>query len=179
MPGEIDLRGLLGLLRRQLKMIAAVFLAVIGLAALSVFTTTPIYTATTLVMVDPSSKNALQSDDRLEGGAGANSRIDGEVVLAASDNVLLAVIDREGLLDDREFRPELGFTARVLSFLRLREPTLPTADEALRQTLNKLSSMVTVQRRGLTFLIAINARSEDPAKAARLANAIALSLIHI
>lgn len=177
MTGEIDLRQLFGLLRRQMKVILVVFIAILGVSALIVFTTAPIYTATTLVMVDPSSKNVLENETRLDGGSGANARIDGEVLLAASDNVLLAVIDSENLLTDDEYRPELGFTARILSSLRLREPSLPTPEEALRQTLGKLSSMVSVQRRGLTFLISINARSKDPAKAARLANSIARAYI--
>lgn len=173
MHGEIDLRRTLGLLRRQLRVILAVFIAVVGVAALGIFTTTPIYTATAQISVDPSSRNALQSDTPIEGTASTNARIDGEVLLAGSDNVLLTVIDRLKLLEDPEFQPTLGFTARVLSFLRLREPTLPTQEGALRQTLDKLSSMVSVQRRGMTFLIAINARSANPEKAARLANAIA------
>jgi succinoglycan biosynthesis transport protein ExoP len=177
MPGEIDLRQIVGLLRRQLRVILAVFLAVLGLAALFVFTTTPIYTATTLVMVDPSGKNLLDPENSMDGSSSVNARIDGEVLLAASDNVLLSVIDSQGLIEDAEFRPELGFSARILSVLRLREPALPTPEEALRQTLAKLASMVSVQRRGLTFLIAINARSRDPEKAARLANAIAQAYI--
>lgn len=177
MEAEIDIRAILGLLRRQLRLILVVFFAVTGIAAAVVFTLTPLYTATTLVMVDPSNKNLLAAESP-SGAVSANDpRIEGEVMLARSDNVLLSVIDREGLVNAREFQPTLGFTARVLSFLRLREPTLPTPEQALRQTLSKLAAMVRVQRQGLTLLIAISAQSEDPEQAARIANSVARSYI--
>lgn len=177
MEGEIDIRAIFGLLRRQLRLIIVTVVVILGLATLIVFTMTPIYSATTLVMVDTSSKNLLDPTTDYASSSADNARVDGEVELARSDNVLLSVIDKQKLTSDAEFGPKLGFMSRVLSFLRIRQPVLPTGQDALNQTLSQLGSMVTVQRRGLTYLISIGARSEDPAKAAQLANAMASSYI--
>jgi polysaccharide biosynthesis transport protein len=177
MDAELDLRALFSFLRRQLRLILVVLLTVVGITAGIVFTITPNYTAETLVMVDPSNRNLLLPDTQLGPTTAAEARIGGEVLLAQSDNVLLTVVDRENLLESEEFRPELGFTARILSFLRLQEPTLPTPDQALRQTLNRLAAMTSVQRQGSTYLISISVRSENPERAASLANAVARAYI--
>jgi succinoglycan biosynthesis transport protein ExoP len=177
MDAEIDLRAIFSFIKRQIQLVIVVFIAVLGLTAIYVFTLTPIYTATTLVMVDPSNKNLLLDQTQMGTSSTTDARIEGEVLLAESDNVLLTVIDREDLVNNPEFQAELGFTARILSFLRLREPTLPTPDQALRQTLAKLDSMVNVQRHRATFLVSISASSKDPDTAAKLANAVAKAYI--
>ncbi len=177
MEAEIDIRAVFGVLRRQIRLVLGVFIVISGVAAAIVFTLTPLYTATTLVMVDPSDKNLL-AGDRPAGAVSANDpRIEGEVMLARSDSVLLEVIAREDLINDPEFQSAPGVTTQLLSVLRLREPVAPTPEQALRQTLSKLSSMVSVQRQGLTLLIAISARSEDPDRAASIANSIARAYI--
>ena len=163
-------RDLLGLLQRQIRIILFTASAVLAVAALVVFSITPLYTATALVRVDPDDKSLLTPDLRPEGSGADNARIDGEVELARSDNVLLMVIDRENLTADPEFATGKSWLAQLLPQQTVAPPDAETARLA---TLARFSAMVSVQRRGLTFLIAINARSEDPAKAARLANALA------
>ena len=169
----IDLRSILNLLRRQFRLI--VLTLVIGVAATGIlaYALTPIYTASTLIMVDPSNKNLLDPETQLSSASADNARIDSEVEILRSDNILLKVIESQSLLADDEFGVSLGMRERLFAFLRLASPTLPTGEEALNQSLAKLASSVTAQRRGLTYLIAVQARSEDPAKAARLANAMA------
>ncbi|MBJ3783119.1 GumC family protein [Devosia sediminis] len=173
---EIDLRSIFGLLRRQFRLIVITVIAVVAIAATIAYTLTPSYTSTALILVDPSSKNLLDPDAQVIGGAD-NARIDSEVELVRSDNILLKVIQDEGLLADREVGVSLGLVPRILAFLRLAEPQLPTADEALNQALNQLRRAILVQRRGLTYLISVQASSVDPAMAARLANAVAEAYI--
>jgi len=170
---DIDLRGILSLLRRQFRLIAlTVIIGILG-AAIFVFSLTPIYTASTLIMVDPSNKNLLDPSAIGMTSSAENARIDSEVEIMRSDNILLKVISSQNLLVDREFGVSLSLRDRVLGFLRLATPSLPTGQEALNQSLSKLAGAVTVQRRGLTYLISLQVRSEDPAKAATLANATA------
>ena len=170
---EIDLRGILSLLRRQFRLILLTVL--IGTAAASVvaFALTPVFTASALILVDPSSKNLLDPDAQMTSASADNARIDSEVEIIRSENILLKVIEAESLLADDEFGVSLGLRDRLLSFLRIAAPTLPTGDAALNQTLSKLAGSISAQRRGLTYLIALQALSEDPAKAAALANATA------
>lgn len=171
---EIDIRGILGLLRRRLVLILATTVVVVGAAATVAFTLTPLYSASALVLVDPSRKNILDDTAAAAGSSSADSaRIDGEVELARSDNILLKVIQREQLVTDDEFGVSIGLTARLLSFLGVPVPELPTGDAALNQVLAKLRNAVSVQRRGLTYLISLQVRSEDREKAADLANALA------
>ncbi|WEK05678.1 MAG: Wzz/FepE/Etk N-terminal domain-containing protein [Candidatus Devosia phytovorans] len=173
MDNSINLQELLGLLRRQFRMILGITLAIAGVAAAITATITPVYTATALLQVDPGNQSLLTPQSGYGDMNSDNARVDGEVELVRSDTVLLTVIDELDLVSDPEFGAELGLVARILSALNLRQPTLPTADAALLQTLGKLSSATSVQRRGLTFLVSVSARSQDPEKAARLANAIA------
>ena len=56
---EIDLRSLFGLLRRQLRLIFFTTVLVVGLVVAYLFSVTPIYTASALILVDPAQKNLL------------------------------------------------------------------------------------------------------------------------
>ncbi|MBE7732003.1 GumC family protein [Devosia faecipullorum] len=174
MEAEIDLRAILGFLGRQLRLILAVFLAVLVAASALVFAMTPLFTATTLVMVDPYDRNLLLPQNQLGPAPPADVRVEGEVLLARSDNVLLTVIERENLVDSDEFGPDQGL-AGLLSFLR--EPSPPNPEEALRQTLRKLDARVSAKRHRGTFLLSISASSVDPDRAALLANAVAKAYI--
>ena len=170
---ELDLRGILGVLQRQFRLILTTIVIVVGLAGIVAFALTPTYTSSALILVDPSNKNLLDPESQIMSSSADSARIDSEVELARSDSVLLRVIEQENLIADPEIGVSLSLTARILSFLRLREPTLPTGAEALNAVLASLRSTISVQRRGLTYLISVQARSEDPEKAARLANATA------
>jgi len=171
---EIDIRGIASLLRRRIILIVTTTVVVVALATAFAFSLTPLYSASALVMVDPSRKNVLD-DMTMAGNSSAadNARIDSEVELARSDNVLLKVIQQEQLINDDEFGVSIGLTAKLLSFLGVPVPDLPTGDEALNQVLSKLRNAVAVQRRGLTYLISLQVRSENNQKAAELANALA------
>lgn len=179
MDAEIDLRAVFSFIRRKIVLILVISVAVLGIASIYIFTLTPIYTSTALVMVDPSNRNLLLDQSQTGPASAADARIEAEVFLVKSHDVLLMVTDRENLINEEEFKPRLGFTARILSFLRLREPTLPTPQDALNSTLSKLDSMIQVFRYGSTYLISITAYSESPDMAARLANAMAKAYIDV
>ncbi len=168
----IDLRQIFELLRRQLRLIAVTVFAVLVLAAFVVFSLAPVYTASALILVDPSRKNLLAGDAQSTNTAGDSARIDSEVEILRSDNILLKVIEAENLLSQPGV-VSLPLTTRILAFLRLGEPELPNAEQALNQALTGLRSTISVQRRGLTYLISIQARSGNPQQAALLANAVA------
>lgn len=169
---EFDLRSIYGLLRRQFRLIIITMAVVVGIAATIAFTLTPVYTSSALILVDPSSKNLLDPEAQMTSSSADSARIDSEVELVRSDSVLLDVIREKNLLSDEEFGVSIGLWPRVLAFFRLAEPALPSGEEALNQALAQLRSSVTVQRRGLTYLISVSVHSESRAKAAELANAV-------
>lgn len=174
---DIDLRAIFSLLRRQLRLIVMVFVAVVGLAAIVVFTLTPVYTASALVLVDPSRKNLLAPETQLSSSTADSARIDSEVEILRSDNVLLKVVEAEDLTSDANLAASEPLRAKILGFLHLAEPTLPTGQEALNQALSNLRNSVAVQRKGLTYLISVQVKSENPEQAARLANALSKAYI--
>lgn len=178
MDGDIfDLRYVFGLLRRRIWLIVAIMVMVVGGAGIALLALKPVYTATALVLVDPSKKNLLDPDAAM-GGTGSDSlRVDSEVELVKSETTLLAVARDLELASDPEFGVRFGLRDTLITFFRLGEPQLPTGDEAYQYIINGLRDAISVQRRGLTFLIAVDARSARPEFAATLANAIARKYI--
>jgi len=174
---SFDLRDVLGLLRRRIWLIVAITVIAVGAAGIALLALKPVYTATALVLVDPSKKNLLNPEDALGGSGSESLRVDSEVELVKSETTLLAVARELDLASDPEFGLRLGLRDTLLTFLRLGEPKLPTGDEAYNFIINGVRDAVTVQRRGLTFLIAVDARSARPEFAATLANAVARKYI--
>lgn len=174
---EFDIRSIFGLLRRQLRLIVITVIAVVALAGVVTFSLTPIYSSSALIMVDPSNKNLLDPETQGTSAGADSARIDSEVELVRSDNVLLKVIESQNLLADEEFGVSLGAWTQIMGFLRLADPALPSGEDALNQSLNRLRGAVSVQRRGLTYLISVQVHSENRGKAADLANAIAQAYI--
>jgi len=174
---SIDVRRIVGLLRRRLRLILVTMAAVTALTCIVVFSLQPIYSASTLVLVDTSHKNLLDPQDQYQSGSSDSARVDSEVELVGSDSNLLNVIDQLHLLNDPEFGVKLDLQQRILAFLRLQKGDLPTGQEAVASVLGGLRHAVDAQRVGLTFLISIQAYSLSPEKAATLANAVANSYI--
>jgi succinoglycan biosynthesis transport protein ExoP len=171
-----DLRAILGLLRRRLRLILVTVIVVTAVAGFVIFSLAPVYTSSALILVDPSRKNLLAGDAQSGNTAADSARIDSEVEILRSDNVLLKVIEAENLLSGDNI-VQLSLTSRLMAFLRLADPELPSAEQALSQALTSLRNAITVQRRGLTYLISVQARSGDPQRAAVLANATAEAYI--
>ncbi|KQN74985.1 Wzz/FepE/Etk N-terminal domain-containing protein [Devosia sp. Leaf64] len=171
---EIDLRAILGVLRRHVRLIVLVVVTVLVITGGVVYSLKPEYTATTLVYVDTARKDLLDPEALAAGSSAAdNARVDSEVEIVRSIPTLLRVIQDANLLNDPEFMPKLGLRQELMAFLRLAEPTLPTGEEALNNLVERLRGAISVQRRGLTYLISINAEAASPATAARIANATA------
>lgn len=173
---EIDFKAVFGLLRRQFRLIATTMAVVVGVAIITAFALPSIYSASALILVDPRATNLLDPDTSLNGGADS-ARIDSEVELARSDNVLVRTIAEEQLTQDREFGASPGFWARMVDTLRPGDAQSIPQEEALHQTLDRLRPAVSVNRRGLTHLIAIEVRAREPAKAALIANGLAKAYI--
>lgn len=176
---EIDFRHVFGIVRRQIRLILATIAIVLAVAGIALFSITPLYTGTVLVLVDPSRKNLLDPSSALGSTSADSARVESEVEIVDSDAVLLSVIAEKGLVTDPEFGVKIGLRDKVLAFLRVRDLKLPAGEEALGNVLAKFKSHVSVSRRGLTYLIAVSVRSENPARAAELANAITATYIRL
>jgi len=132
---DFDLRRLLGLLQRQLRLILIVLALGVGITALVVFSLTPVYQASALVEVTSRDRNLLDPSGDFDIGASDMARVASELEIMRSDAMMLRVIDKEALTSDAEFGPRLGTIDRLLSFLQIRQPTLPSGEAALRRVL--------------------------------------------
>ncbi|CAN7155692.1 Wzz/FepE/Etk N-terminal domain-containing protein [Pararhizobium sp. LjRoot235] len=177
MDAEIDLKGILGLIRRQLWLILSTIAAILVLAIVFTYSLTPKYTATSLVLVDTSTKNLLNSDNILSNPNADNSRVESEVGILKSDRILLDVVSENNLVSDSEFGIAVSLKDRILRWLRIPLPPAPTGEEALSRVLASFKSAITVGRSGLTYLITVGVISKDPAKAAKLANSMSETYI--
>jgi capsular exopolysaccharide synthesis family protein len=174
----VDLRGILLLLRRQIRLIALTAAVILGLALTYLITATPMYTARTLLMVDPSQRNLLDSDQF--GGANSqvdNAKIDSEVEILRSPSTALAVIEAANLSTDPEFGPSVGFTTRIKIALGLQSDAPPSQDDVLQGMIQRVNNALAVRRMGLTYLISVEITSTNPQSAANIANVVAQSYI--
>ncbi|KQV44414.1 MULTISPECIES: Wzz/FepE/Etk N-terminal domain-containing protein [unclassified Rhizobium] len=173
MDAEIDLKGILGIIRRQMWLILSTIAAILVVTIILTYSLTPKYTATALILVDTSQKNVLDATNVLANPSADNARVESEVGILKSNRILLDVIRDNNLVSDDEFGIKVSLKDRVLSWLHVPLPPAPTPDEAVAMVLDKFQKAVTVNRSGLTYLINVSVVSIDPAKAAKLANSIA------
>ena len=175
---EIELRSILGMLRRQFKVMLYTMVILMTSAGLYLTLTTPKYTANALIIVDPSAQNIMdQSTTRALGGSTESAKVDSEVEILRSDAIALAVIQKMSMQTDAEFRPTAGAYGRLAEFVGAANASPAPIANLTTRTLEKFRGAISVRRRGLTYLISVAVTSEDPEKAAELANAMAETYI--
>jgi succinoglycan biosynthesis transport protein ExoP len=169
-----EIRDIIGLLRRQARLIVVTILVVLAIAAAATQTLTPISQATALILFDPQRKNLLDLSTQAQANiSDISARVDSEVEIIGSDGMLLQVVEAAALVDDPEFAPVSGLWDSLGLFLGLEESSQPSKRDVLGQTLEKLKQRVSVLRRGHTHVITVEIGSENPEKAAKLANLLA------
>lgn len=176
----LDLRAIITLLRRKIRLILLSMFLITGAALVYLFYATPIYTTTTLLLVDPTQKNLLDPDgvSRIS-GVGENARIESEVEILKSSAVKLATIEKLGLLSDPEFGARMSLANKIKMALGFENETLTNGAVLLNQTLGRVSAATSIRRRGLTYIIGVSASSTDPQRAADLANAMSQTYIEL
>ena len=123
----------------------------------------PRYTATTQILIDPTDLRAVANDltPANQANDAAVLQVESQVRVLTSDNVLRRVINAESL--DRD--PEFIGRSSWLGGARYGDDSLTA--------LNALKRAVQVKRAERTYVVDVSVTSHDPAKAARIANAIA------
>jgi len=174
---EIDVRAIAALLRRQVWLIGVCTLLLLTVSAAYLITAKPIYTATSLVLVDPNSKSLVYSDSATVSGASENARVDSEVEILRTPSVAIAVVRGQNLMSDPEFGPSIGIFEKLRVALGFAPSEDPSVDSLVQSALRRFSSAVEVRRRGITYLIGVSVRSESPNRAAELSNALTKAYI--
>lgn len=176
----LDLKGTVALMRRQLRLFMMAAIIVLGVALGYLFVVTPLYTATTLVLVDPARKNLLDPTRPTATSSGVeNARIESQAAILNSDKVLLETIKRLGLLSKPEFGPTIGLGEKIKRVLGFRVQPDETGRALVNETLARFSGSTVVRRKGLTYLIRVSVSSRNPSDAALYANTLAKTYIDL
>ncbi|RYE59872.1 MAG: hypothetical protein EOO82_03940, partial [Oxalobacteraceae bacterium] len=170
---EVDLRRLFGLIRRRSRLIVsvtAIWVIVSGLISIAI---PPVYSSTATVIFDPQRKDLLNSEMPLNSGMADNTRVESEVELLRSDSLLLQVLATQQASSPADAPSQPGLKAQFLGWFGLKKLASEAARDQVNQQLNTLRHAINVQRRGPTYIIAIEARAKAPEIAADIANALA------
>jgi len=147
-----------GLIRRQWRMIALIWVGIVAAAALALTLMPASFTATTWLFSDPTVRTILPGESRGSAPLNDTARLESAVELIGSERTLQAVVR------------DLGLAAGMPG---------ATAMEREHQAIRWLGERIKAQRRGQTYLISVRASAGDPLTAARLANGVANAFLRI
>lgn len=196
--GGLDIKELLGILRRRKKVILATVLLVTCLAVLAGLQLTPKYTATALVMIDPRKSNVVDVESVIQGLGTDASTVESQVRLISSRFQLERLADDLRIYDDPEFNAALRNPDRTVQ-LRMAGPLetlvswlpepwlvatglaaepveISAADQLSMQhqsTIEAFGDGLKVTPEGRSYVIRIAFTSESSSKAATIVNAVA------
>ncbi|WP_279481963.1 GumC family protein [Aureimonas sp. SK2] len=135
------------------------------------------YTATAQIVLDPRELNLVQNEvtptaNGLNTDA-ALALVESQIAVMTSNSVLLRVVREADLTSDTEFnglrQSWLGNLSAVVAALMSDDPVSAAESRELR-TVSNLWRHITAVRNANSFVINVSVKSEDPEKAARLAN---------
>lgn len=168
--GVIDLPAVLDALRRRFWLIGGLAATAMAAVVLALALMTPRYTATAILIVDPRQQRVLSSEAVLSGIGADAAAVESQVEVLQSTSLARQVVEQLGLATDPELaRPSL---VERLSAL-VGRPGDASEDARLRRVMARFADSLRVRRRGLTYVLEVGFVSEDPVKAARIAQAVA------
>jgi len=161
------LASVFGFVRRRFLTCLAVLPLTIGLAAVYLLTTTPLYQGTAEIITNSGNKvQVFQQPTILDPGNAA--LIDTQIEVLKSDNFARSIIKNLHLTED----PEFAATGGLLSHLFGPAPSR-SESETTQDVVRAFQKRLTVTRIGMTYVIEIGFKSIDPDRAAEIANAVA------
>lgn len=158
-------------IKRYRSTILTCFLIGLLAAAAYSYTATPMYTARTQIIIDPSLPQVLRDTNSDTTFTIDNSQIESQLEVLRSEMIAIAVLDQLKLQDE----PEFTGPDSTLRWLAGARPATP--DAAQRMALGRYLSNLYVRRVGVSYAIEILYRSQSPALAAKIANATAEAYI--
>ena len=168
----IELAGLLW--QRKLAIAASALLCACAAVAIGKCLT-PKYTATAQLYVDPREMQLVDREltPRSQDISGLAVVVDSQARVITSNSVLLKVIQATDLDKDPEFGGESkGAIAKLLGLFGIESHSAGQTRQAEMEALDALSRHISVKKPDRTFIVDIDVWSNEPAKAAMLANAI-------
>lgn len=184
----LDLTHLVAVLwRRKIKLLAAaLFAALIG-GGWATFVATPYYQATAVLMLSAPEDQLPALGALVPGLSTGNSAANTEVEIIRSRNLIGAVVDDLALETDPEFNPELdrGMAFVTKGFLRqwvgptwISQEMVLSPEQIRTLTVDRMLQAISVSNIPDSMVFEVAVESEQAAKAAAIANALAAHYIH-
>jgi polysaccharide biosynthesis transport protein len=162
-------------MRRRWMTIAVVTAVTVTLGMVYVVTATPKFTATGTVLIDTQAAASFQQQPTITDSQFANGIVESQVEVLQSEGVAREVVRNLKLADDPAFLAN-GYSligSIVGPIEKLFTPALPeTAGSHDTAAAELLVKMVDVRRIGMSYVLDLSVRSNDPVMSARLANAV-------
>jgi polysaccharide biosynthesis transport protein len=173
--------NIIGFVRRQFPVVLSVVPLTVGLAALYLFTTPPLYSAEARMMIAREKVQLFQHTMFGEDPATA-AMMDSLLEILKSENFALSIVKNLHLMRDTEFvtpnRSLIGIARGLVSKLFMsNENKLKSELELTRQAVGVFVNRLTVSRVGVTYVIEIKFQSTNPDRASEIANAVADTFI--
>lgn len=162
-PDGIDLAGVLRILRAQWFVVLACLALFVGAAVAYGMLTPKVWRASARVLLDPRDKQLVGEDVARQTQGIDPGWVATRLELVKSYDTLAEVVKKENLVDD----PEVYGPAALAR----------SSEDPVGGAVRVLSEMVLVERPKENDLIDVTVSSKSPAKAARLANAVARSYV--
>lgn len=182
--------GIAGTLRRRWRFPVIGCLIGLTLAIVHVVLATPLYTSTARILIDTRMNQNLQMQKIVEESVVDTSLVDSQVQILSSESIILPIIRSMNLTRDSEFvgtQSEHGgqIWSQILHpvnaikrILGLQDPGSVDSGTLLeRMAVETFLHRLTAKREDVTYVIDASFTSEDPRKAARIANAVAEAYI--
>ncbi|MGX9146999.1 GumC family protein [Mesorhizobium sp. 128a] len=165
LPPLFDIAALWAILWGRRLMIFVITGAVLLLTVLYLAVTSPSYTATASILIDPRDSRSTNFNSVLPGIGSDSAAIASQVFVIESQDLLGDVFDGQKVASDPEFSGR-GLVSRLFSILGSNQKATRDA------TFKRFQKAVSVEREGLTYVINVSFTSKSPQTAARIANAI-------
>jgi len=172
--GPLNLGKLTMLLRWHARLIGAVAASILLVALLVLLIIPPKYKAVTIVLVDPRQPRVTASETVLSGIGADAAAVESQVELIQSSAIAKRVIAKLALSTDPELS-QPGFTdvLRGAAAYLTGRGAADDEDTRLNKLVYRFQSGLSVQRRGLTYILEVAYSSTDPRKAAKISAAVA------
>jgi polysaccharide biosynthesis transport protein len=167
----------IGFIRRQFPIVLSAVPLTIGLAAVYLLYTPPVYSAVAKMMIDTPKLQVFKQSILGEGPINM-AMMDSQIEILKSENFALSIVKNLHLTQDPEFvRPNrglIGVARNVISKLFKANKTEARSEFELTQgAVDVFEDRLTVSRVGMSYAIEIAFKSIDPDRAAQIANAVA------
>ncbi len=180
---EFHLRELLRMLWRMRRVIFGTVILLTAVSAIVAYQLTPVYRSTAQVMIEPRENKVVDIKAVIAGLPADAETINSEVEVLRSRSLAKRVVDKLDLAKDPEFNPALrkptllkSVVSDVTNWLGIAPKSLSDGQRTAQresEILDTYLEHLSVNSRAQTRVINIAFSSEDPKKAAKVANTVA------